>query len=225
MRARLAPARLIAVVSGLLAFYSLARVSVLFFEALSTVQSARAEDETLLELCTSGRASGSAKMREACLKAQAERASPIVFKAVVQAVSTAFKDFADSVGSPFKLMVVVLFMLSSVALPTVPWARLLFGQPYHEYNEPIDGVHYIGFAPPPDRRGFVRRRWDGARRRLKGLRRHPRIDELDELDEDVEPGVTTIDMSQGATGGGVDTPESGWDEIRLGAAAGHSKWE
>jgi hypothetical protein len=97
---RLHPCRLIAVVTGLLTLYSFARVAVLFFEALSVVQSARIEDESLLQLCSEGLASGSAKMREACLKARSDRASPIFFKAIVHAVGTAFKDFSDTVGSP-----------------------------------------------------------------------------------------------------------------------------
>jgi len=226
MATRLGPARLLAVVSSLLALYSLARVAVLFFEALSTVRGARDEDEALLSLCQAGQASGSAKMREACLKAQAERASPIVFKAIVQAVSTAFKDFSDSVGSPFKMLVVALFLLSSVLLPVIPWARMIIGQPVVDAGQaPVGGVHLIGFAPPPDRRGFVRRKWGAATRRIRHLRRHPRIDELED-EGDVEPGLTTIDVSQGATGDAVvATPNAGWEELDFGGAQAHTKWE
>ena len=180
-----------------------------------------------LDLWFSGRASGSAKMREACLKAQAERASPIVFKAIVQAVSTAFKDFSDSVGSPFKMLVVVLFLLSSVLLPVVPWARMLFGQPVPDAGQsPVNGVHFIGFAPPPDRRGLIRRKWGAAARRIRHLRSHPRIDDLDDEATDVEPGVTTIDVSQGATGdAGVATPDAGWHDIQPSGAHARVKWE
>jgi len=159
-----------------------------FFEALSVVRAERAEDYELLELCERGDARGSAKMRDACLKARADLASPVVFKAIVHAVNVAFKDFSDTVGSPFKLVVCVLFIISSVALPVVPWARALFGVHPVEAVMPQGGHHFIAIAPPPDRRGRFRRRVGNAMRNLKKLRCHPNIEELHESDNDVEPG-------------------------------------
>lgn len=222
MRRALTPARLLAVVSGLLALYSFARVVVLFFEALSVVSAARAEDEALLELCSSGQASGSGKMREACLKAHAERASPIFFKAVVQAVGTAFKDFSDTVGSPFKVAVLFFFIVSSVMLPVIPWARLLFGQPAHDvHGMPSNGVHYIGFAPPADRRSSVRRKFGKAMRAIK-MRRHGGNDS----DDDLEPGHTVVDVTPDTGGGIGGVPTPGWDDISLlGRSPSHHKME
>lgn len=190
MGLRLSPKRLIAIVSGLLTFYSLARVAVLFFEALAVVREGRNEDYELLELCQRGDARGSAKMREACLKARAELASPVIFKAITVAVSTAFKDFADTVGSPFKFGVVLLFIMSSVVLPIVPWCRALLGQ---QATEPMayNGMHFISYAPPPDTRGRLRRAGSRVMRKLK-LRTGPSIEEHDD-DEDrfneLEPGT------------------------------------
>lgn len=236
MTLRLSPARFIAVVSALFTMYSTARVGVLFFEALSIVRAERAEDYELLELCQRGDARGSTKMREACLKARAELASPVVFKAIVHAVSVAFKDFSDTVGSPLKLFVCCLFIISSVMLPIVPWARAFFGTHASEVVSPYNGMHFISYAPPPDRRGRFRRKMSNAMRRLK-LRSGPTIEEPgDSDDDDVEPGVemtstkplgaayqyhdatdcgsngawTTIDMS-GAMGGAMSGLSSMWN--------------
>lgn len=219
MARHLRPARLIAIVTALLTLYSFARVAVLFFEALSVVQSARTEDEALLKLCSEGKASGSAKMREACLKARSDRASPILFKAIVQAVSTAFKDFSDTVGSPFKMAVLALFVVSSVTLPVVPWARMLFGQcDTTGDTAPPNGVHYIGFAPPQDQRGRVKRRFHGAMRALR-LRKSPTIEELN---GDLEPGQTFYGASAPTEETpGVHLPISDWNDISL----GHQKWD
>lgn len=191
MGLRLSPKRFVAVVSGILAFYSFARVAVLFFEALAVVREGRHEDYELLELCQRGDARGSAKMREACLKARSELASPIVMKAVTVAVSTAFKDFSDSVGNPFKFGVVVLFIVSSVVLPIVPWCRALFGQPVMEPNMYNPAMHYISYAPPPDTRSKLRRVGSKVMRKLK-LRGTPIIEEPDDDDRfnEMEPGST-----------------------------------
>lgn len=124
---QLSPRKLAALMSGLVALYSFARVGVLFFEALAVVREERSQDYELLELCTRGDARSSPKMRDACLKARAERASPLIAKAIVYAVSTAFKDFSNTVGSPFKFSVVCLFLVSSVVLPIIPWAKAIFG--------------------------------------------------------------------------------------------------
>lgn len=211
MARRLRPSRLIAVISGLLALYSIAGVANRFFEAWSEVNTARTEDEKLLTLCSAGEAADSPKMRRACLEARADRASPILFKAISKAVNTAFKDFSDTVGSPFKLLVFLLFLISSVTLPVVPWARMLFGQTVvdGEIAPPANGVHYIGFAPPCDRRGRVKRRFHGAMRALH-LRRQPTIEELDE--DDLEPGSAIVDVTPEAARR-VHTPVSGWDDI------------
>lgn len=118
--------RVLALVGGMCAVVSFARVSVLFLESLATVRDERAQDQELLDLCASGSARSSQKMRTACLQAQSDRASPILLKAILHAVSTAFDDFAESVSSPWKLLVVVLFVVSSVFLPANSWARALF---------------------------------------------------------------------------------------------------
>ena len=222
MGRRLSPARFVALVSTLLMLYSLASVANRFFEALSQVNTARSENEELLELCTSGQARGSAIMRRSCLEARAERASPIVFKALTKAVNDAFKEFADAIGSPLKLICVLLFLLSSVVMPVVPWARMLAGMQAPE-PEALNDVHYISYAPPMERGGKLRRRVRGAMRALR-LRRgnsSPRIEELDGdyAQDDLEPGARghTCASLLGVGGPGeVAVPMAGWEEVPIG---------
>lgn len=190
-RQQLSPKRLVGVVSALLACYSVARVGVLFFEALAIVREERGQDAELLELCQRGDARASPKMRDACLKARADRASPLIAKAIVYAVSTAFKDFSDTVGSPFKFGVVMLFIVSSVILPIIPWARALFGTPSHMGMDPssmIPPSHFIVMAPNHgQRRGSAWRRRLG--KHVPMLRQKPTIEEVeDDAFQEMEPG-------------------------------------
>lgn len=115
--------RLFAWISTVLMVLSFTRVMVLFLEAVAAVRDERGHDHELLEICARGEARGSTKMRTACLQAKAERASPLVLKAVVRAVSTAWREFSDSVATPFGFATVVLFVVSSLLLPVVPWLK------------------------------------------------------------------------------------------------------
>ena len=230
MGVRLSPKRFIAIVSALLTFYSLARVAVLFFEALAVVREGRSEDYELIELCQRGDARGSAKMREACLKARAELASPVVFKAITVAVSTAFKDFSDTVGNPFKFGVLVLFIVSSVVLPIVPWCRALFGQQTME-PVPYNGMHFISYAPPPDNRGRLRRIGSKLTKKLR-LRTGPTIEEPDDEDDrfaEMEPGAA---MGDGSINTAKPPNQGGWTSIdimgfggRPARPSGHAKFD
>lgn len=207
-RSHLSPKRAIALLSAILTCYSAARVGVLFFEAIAIVREERGQDAELLELCQRGDARGSNKMREACLKARADRASPLLAKAIVYAVSTAFKDFTDTVGSPFKFAVVLLFIISSVALPILPWARALFGtkQEIGLAAGETPPNHFIVFAPSKQRKrsGLLRRKLG---KHIPMLRGPPTIDEYDDCDEyhDLEPAET-----------GSSSSTSAWRDIPFG---------
>lgn len=115
--------RLFAWISTVLMVLSFTRVMVLFLEAVAAVRDERNHDIELLEICARGEARGSTKMRTACLQAKADRASPLVLKAVVRAVSTAWREFSDSVATPFGFATMVLFVISSLLLPIVPWIK------------------------------------------------------------------------------------------------------
>ena len=168
------PRKLAAVITLLVSFYSLARVGILFFESIAIVREERLQDAELLSLCARGDARSSAKMRDACLKARADSSAPVFFKAVSLAVSTAFKDFVDSVGSPLKLALVATFLLSGVVLPQLPLLRLFLGQATTPQLAGDGQQHliFIGNAPS------TRRSW---KKRL-GFKRGPQIEELTELE-------------------------------------------
>ena len=89
----------------------------------------READNELLELCQSGAAKGSLKMRNVCIQVQRDRASPLFLKAVVRAVSLSWSEFVDTVASPAGFVGMLLFVLASFALPSVPWLRLLSPEP------------------------------------------------------------------------------------------------
>jgi hypothetical protein len=192
----------IALIGGLLSLVSFARVSVLFLEALSTVQDERSQDIELLELCRLGSARGSMKMRAACLQAQSDRASPIVLKAVLRAVSIAFADFSESVSSPGKLVVVILFVLSSIFLPMSSWIRAILPK-----DDPIEaGQHVVVLAADPTE--ALGRRRIGFKQRIGAALRRRNEDNLlvsPEYYNDIE-GESLID-------------------IDVGSSNGHAKWE
>tara|TARA_X000001036_G_scaffold195343_1_gene184209 strand:- start:810 stop:1382 length:573 start_codon:yes stop_codon:yes gene_type:complete len=140
--------RLVAAVSGVAAVVSFARVLVLFLEARALVNDEREQDRELLVLCRNGAARGSVKMRSACLQAQADQASPLVLKAIVRAVSTAWGEFYDAVSTPFGAFAVLLFFASSLVLPVVPWARALgaaigAGDGHCSGDEDLESSHVI----------------------------------------------------------------------------------
>ena len=124
-RRRVTPRRLWSVLCAVGAFISFARVGTLLLESWSAVKAERNADQRLIDLCMSPHApTESAHMRGACLKAQRDRASPLLFKAILRSVSTAWNEFAELVGSPFKLGLVVLFLLSGLVMPLMPAVRL-----------------------------------------------------------------------------------------------------
>ncbi len=130
--------QVVAIIGSICTIVSFARVSVLFLEALAAVRDERSQDVELLELCAQGTARSSQKMRTACLQAQSDKASPILLKAVLRAVSTAFEDFSDSVSSPGKLLVVVLFVISSIFLPVNAWIRAILVS-----ETPVEGAQHV----------------------------------------------------------------------------------
>ena len=118
----------------LLVGLSCVRTSVVLFESLAEVRDERAADAELLELCKSGVARSSPKLRLACLRAQADAASPLMLKAVARAVSTTFNEFSATMSTTWGVATVALFVLSSVLLPSLPWLRLL-GRSIHVEDE------------------------------------------------------------------------------------------
>jgi len=209
---RLTPKRVMAVVGALATVGTFARVSVLFLESLAAVRDERRQDVHLLELCRQGTARESMKMRSACLQAQAERASPVVLKAVLRAFSAAFEDFADAVSTPAKLLVAVLFALTSIFLPINTWLRAILPP---EEPQDGDGRHVVVFTNDDvddacmSARQRLRRAVGALRlRRLRCAAGRPHI----QLPS--EDGLLEV--------GGGDDATTGMLDVDLG---GHRKWE
>lgn len=144
--------RVAAYVTGLLSFITFARAGTLFLESLAAEREERGADLELLELCKVGSAKSSAKMRQACLAAASDRASPIVLKALMRALTRAFTEFRESVSSPLGMLTALLFLLSSLILPVVPFIKTLAcamgqddDQDYHRDGD-IEKQHIIVFG-------------------------------------------------------------------------------
>lgn len=179
--------RAVSAAGALLAFVAVARVLVLFLEALSAVKDERTRDYELIDLCQRGAARESPKMRAACLQAQADRASPIVLKAVLRAFSTAFEDFAASASSPSKLLLLVIFALVSIYLPLSSVLRALV-PPEH-----IDGEQHVVVVAGDSQLTSPRQRFRKAVGAIR-FRRQKRLPApvIEDLDE--EDGMVTLDL-------------------------------
>ena len=117
------PKRILSFLGIAAAGLSLTRVAVLVLESLAVVNDERLQDQELIALCRQGAARGSAKMRSACLQAQADAASPIILKTITRSLSVAWTEFATSVSTPWGLGMVLLFCLSSLFLPVLPMLK------------------------------------------------------------------------------------------------------
>ena len=118
--------RFISVGSTFIVILAVARIIVLFLEAMSQVKDERFQDTELLILCREGAARGSSKMRIACLQAEGERSSPIVLKGMLRAVNTLCKDISEAMASPFRFLLMML-VLTTTFMPMQTFVQLLFG--------------------------------------------------------------------------------------------------
>jgi hypothetical protein len=135
--------KIAACLGSLLMLISVTRVLILFLESLAIVRDERGADAELLELCKLGSARGSMKMRAACLQAKSERASPLILKALMKAISTSYYGFLETVSTKGGLLMVILFLLSSVAVPVIPWIRATLSMVQsatYDDDEPDDDI-------------------------------------------------------------------------------------
>lgn len=210
---RLTTRRLTGVVSAVLCVVSFCRVTVLYLEAVSAVRAERAADFELLEACSNGIARGSAKMRDACLKAQADRAAPVAFKAVVRAVHVTWREFVDSCSTPLRVLLAAIFAVGVLAQPSIAWARLLSGSRRHNAtacndfssdDEDGENSHYIVLSGvSPSQPGF-RRRVQAMMPRLLNksasadVINNARVRELEAQRCDVSPRWETVPLNNKA---------------------------
>ena len=113
------PRRVLGVAASAFTLLALVRVLVLLFESYSAVRSERLADRELMAMCEAGTGAQSADFRALCLKKRAEQSAPVLFKALLRACGTAFADFCESMSSPTKVLLLILFCFTGVAAPVV----------------------------------------------------------------------------------------------------------
>lgn len=113
------PRRAMAMAATCASLLAFARVACSVLEAYSAVRGERLADTELMIMCSKQAGKGSTDFRALCLKKRAEQASPVVFKAILRACGTAFADFAESMSSPTKVLLLILFCFTGVAAPVV----------------------------------------------------------------------------------------------------------
>jgi len=124
------PKRVFAFITATLTFLTFARIVVCLVEAYVAVRTERLADEGLMQICNdpTQQAAAAPDFRTLCLRKRAERAAPIVLKAVLRAVTTAFSEFCEVFSSPSRVALLVLFSITGIAAPVVKALAALFVQ-------------------------------------------------------------------------------------------------
>ena len=144
MRLLASPKRVFALITAGLTLLTFARVVVCLVEAYSEVRHERLADEGLMRLCNDPTqdAAAAPDLRALCLRKRAERAAPIVLKAVLRAVTTAFSEFCEVFSSPSRVALLVLFSITGIAAPVVKALVALFVQSLKRRRLKRSGVKY-----------------------------------------------------------------------------------
>lgn len=109
---------------GLLAL----RLIVLMVESYTLISSERMAEDEFVELCASGTARESAHMRQACMRANVDRSSPIVIGALTRGTYAFMRELYVFLGWPFQTIGVVGIVSMLGVLPWIESIRvLLFG--------------------------------------------------------------------------------------------------
>ena len=171
------------IISFSLAF---ARFLVLFFESWSIVRAERGSDNDLLQLCKSGVALESAKFRATCLQARADQAAPIFLKVILRALKTSFLDFSEAFSTPTRLVLLVLFILSGLALPVVKMITSVLAahlKPEKSLDDDFETASQPQHVMMVETGTPSRRNWSSKLRRI-GSRRRPTIQYIQEEPDD-----------------------------------------
>ena len=119
------PKRAVRLASTIVVGLTVARVVVLVCESYTAVRAERASDRDLLKMCDAGEGAESADFRSLCIKKRSEQAAPVLLKALLRACRIAFADFCESLSSPWKVAMLVLFTLSGITAPLVKAVAVL----------------------------------------------------------------------------------------------------
>ena len=82
-------------------------------------------------------------LRALCLRKRAERAAPILLKAVLRAVTTAFTEFCEVFSSPSRVALLILFSITGIAAPIVKALAALFIQSIKKRRMRRSGAKYV----------------------------------------------------------------------------------
>ena len=139
------PKRVFAMVSAALMFLTFARVVVCLVEAYVEVRSERLADEGLVRMCNdpTQQASAAPDFRMLCVRKRAERAAPIVLKAVLRAVTTAFSEFCEVFSSPSRVALLVLFTITGATAPVLKLIASLCIQNLKKRRMRHSGAKYV----------------------------------------------------------------------------------
>lgn len=124
------PKKVFALITAGLTLLTFARVVVCLVEAYVEVRSERLADEGLMRTCNDPMqdAAAAPDFRMLCLRKRAEQAAPILLKAVLRAVTTAFSEFCEVFSSPSRVALLVLFSITGIAAPVMKALAALFVQ-------------------------------------------------------------------------------------------------
>lgn len=120
------PRKVIGFVCAGLTCLTAARVVILLVESYTAVRSERLADAELIQMCNQGTASMSTDFRALCMRKRAEQAAPVLLKALMRACTTAFTDFCETLSSPLRVVLLLLFCVTGVAAPVVKAGATLF---------------------------------------------------------------------------------------------------
>ena len=122
------PKKVFALITATLTFLTFARIVVCLVEAYVAVRTERMADEGLMRTCNDPlqEATAAPDFRALCLRKRAERAAPIVLKAVLRAVTTAFSEFCEVFSSPSRVALLVMFSITGIAAPVIKALCKLF---------------------------------------------------------------------------------------------------
>lgn len=135
------PKKTLALISLAVTLLSIARVVVCLVESYSAVTLERHADNDLIKVCDSGEAAQSTDFRTLCMKKRAERAAPVVLKAMLRAVTSAFCEFCEIFGSTTRIALLVLFCITGVSAPVAKALAALFVQNLRQRRQKYQNRH------------------------------------------------------------------------------------
>jgi len=146
------------------------RLSVLVSEAYAMVVGERAADDELVELCSQGAARESTLMRQACMQATVDRASPVIARALTRGAYSFAREVCTLLEMPFRTLTIAGVVGFLGFLPWLGTLRSVMGMGIRAGSEddPSPGEHTIMILQNGDRSDGITER-QLVHRRVKWL--------------------------------------------------------